>query len=592
MQGNLLQSLQKFFDLSVFRPMQEEAIISLIGNHDTFVVMPTGGGKSLCYQLPAMMMNGTALVISPLISLMKDQVDKLVSRNISAAALNSSQSFDDLIDVLDKARSSELKLLYISPERLETDLFKSLITNIPISFIAVDEAHCISEWGHDFRKSYRRIPEFYRNFPGGRPPVIALTATATPDVRKDIREQLELENPLEIVTGFERPNIRYAVLHESEKDVRLIALAHEIQSGIIVYTSSRSRADRVALSLRQLGFGAESYHAGMGNNARLNVQEKFLSNDLQLIVATSAFGMGIDKPDVKAVIHYDLPATLEAYYQESGRAGRNGNDALAILLYNSGDERTHEFLIQRNFPSQEDLTAVYESLNDLVSNPIGSHYKSVISFTKNQIITHLPHLRCSLTRALELLEEANVLVLNKNVSQSKTSTVKFLIPKQRREEYLFRSGNKIGKDMLKLFHRMEEGIGLGMEFSFSSDEVMKSLSLDKISYNKSIRLLEENGILCYKLSQLSPSHSRLYSITFTRPRIHYEELHLPLEKLQTSFDHAFGKLREVQNYATIWKCRAAMILNYFGEKQPWGKCGNCDVCSNKVLSSELQMKIL
>jgi ATP-dependent DNA helicase RecQ len=578
---NLLLPLQKFFSISAFRPMQEEAISSLINRNDTFVVMPTGGGKSLCYQLPAVIMDGTALIISPLISLMKDQVDKLVSLNIPAGALNSSQSFDDSLSVLEKARAGDLKLLYISPERLETDSFKSLIANLPISFIAIDEAHCISEWGHDFRKSYRRIPEFYKKFPDGRPPVIALTATATPDVRIDIRQQLELENPLEIVTGFERPNIRYAVLREAEKDVRLIALAREIKSGVIVYTSSRSRADRVALSLRQLGFQAESYHAGMGNEARLKVQDNFLSNQLQIIVATSAFGMGIDKSDVRAVIHYDLPGTLEAYYQESGRAGRDGNDALAILMYNSGDERTHEFLMQKNFPSRDELTAIYESLNDLVSNPVGSHYNSEISFTRNQMMTRLPGIGCSITRALELLEEAKLLTLDKNSSQARTSSVKFLIPKQRREEYMFRSNNKPGKELLKLFHGMEEGVGLGMEFSFNSEEVTKALSLDKTNYNKTMRLLEANGILSHKLSHFTPPNSRMYSITFTGPRIHYKDLDLPLEKMQASFEHAIRKLREVQNYAANWKCRAAMILNYFGEKQPGGKCGKCDVCSSK-----------
>jgi len=579
-QENLLQSLKKIFGISAFRPMQEEAIASLLNKQDTFIVMPTGGGKSLCYQLPAVMMEGTALVISPLISLMKDQVDKLATRNISAAALNSSQSFDDAKIVLDKARYGELKLLYVSPERLESESFNSLIAGLEIPFIAVDEAHCISQWGHDFRKSYRRILEFYKNFPKGRPPVIALTATATPDVRKDIREQLQLENPLEIVTGFERPNIRYAVLRECEKDVRLIDLAHTVAGSLIVYTSSRSRADKISLNLRQLGFKAESYHAGMGNETRLKVQDNFLSGELQIIIATSAFGMGIDKPDVRAVIHYDIPGTLEAYYQESGRAGRDGSDALAILMYNNGDERTHEFLMQRNFPSQEDLITLYISLNEIVSNPIGSFYKNTITFTRNQILTRLPTFTSSVTRSLELLEEAGVLSLDRNSQNGRTSSVKFLIPKQRREEYMFRSGNKTGKELLKLFHQIEEGIGLGMEFKFNSDDLMKSLSHDKTAYNKSMRLLEANGILSHKLSHFTQPNSKSYSITFTGPRLHPDGITLPLERLQASFDHSLGKLREVQNYASNWKCRAAMILNYFGEKNI-EKCGKCDVCSTR-----------
>jgi ATP-dependent DNA helicase RecQ len=577
--SNLLQPLQEFFGISAFRPMQEEAISALISGKDTFVVMPTGGGKSLCYQLPAVVMDGTALIISPLISLMKDQVDRLESRNIPAAAMNSSQSYEDSKIVFDKARSGELKLFYVSPERLESESFKTLISELHISFIAIDEAHCISEWGHDFRKSYRRIPQFYHLFANGRPPVIALTATATPDVRTDIKEQLELSEPLEIVTGFERPNICYAVLREYEKDVELINLAHSIEGSIIVYTSSRSRADKIALNLRQLGFRADSYHAGMGNDARFRVQEAFGSDELQIIVATSAFGMGIDKPDVRAVIHFDLPATLEAYYQESGRAGRDGNESLAILMYNTGDERTHEFLLQRNSPSEEDLLTFYNALHEMVSNPIGSHYKGAIAFTRNQILTRLPELTCSVSRALELLAEGGLLTIDKNPSQGRTSSVKFLIHRQRREEYIYKKS--AGSQLLKKLHTLEEEVGLGIEFSFNADEIIESLSIDKTSYNKTIRLFEANGFLSHKITSFADNNSKIYSIRFSGARLHEEDITLPLERLQATFDHTLGKLREMQNYATSWKCRAAMILNYFGEKQDGGRCGKCDVCSRK-----------
>ncbi|MFI5264004.1 MAG: ATP-dependent DNA helicase RecQ [Candidatus Kapaibacterium sp.] len=577
---DLLQPLQEFFGISSFRPMQEEAISALISGKDTFIVMPTGGGKSLCYQLPAVVMEGTALIISPLISLMKDQVDKLEARNIPVAAMNSSQSFDDSKAVFEKARSGELKLFYVSPERLESESFKALISELHISFIAVDEAHCISEWGHDFRKSYRRILQFYHLFANGRPPVIALTATATPEVRKDIKEQLELNEPLEIVTGFERPNISYAVLREYEKDVELINLAHSIDGSIIIYTSSRNRADKIALNLRHLGFAVDSYHAGMGNEARLRVQEAFHSGELQIIVATSAFGMGIDKPDVRAVIHYDLPATLEAYYQESGRAGRDGNESLAILMYNSGDERTHEFLLQRNSPSEEELLALYHSLHEMVSNPIGSHYKGSITFTRNQILALLPDFTSSISRALELLSEGGLLTIDKNASQGRTSSVKFLTSKQRREEYIYKKSS--GSQLLKKLHALEEEVGLGMEFSFNADELIESLSLDKTAYNRTIRLFEANGMLSHKLSSFAKSDAKIYSITFSGPRLHEEDVTLPLERLQASFDHTLGKLREVQNYATSWKCRAAMILNYFGEKQEGGRCGKCDFCSRKL----------
>ncbi|MEP7234793.1 MAG: ATP-dependent DNA helicase RecQ [Ignavibacteriota bacterium] len=577
--NNLLGTLQHIFGISAFRPMQEEAISNLLNGKDSLVVMPTGGGKSLCYQLPAVSMNGTAIIISPLISLMKDQVDKLESRNIPAAAINSSQSYEESKAILGRIREGEIKLLYVSPERLESESFRTLISEIPISLIAVDEAHCISEWGHDFRRSYRRIPEFYDLFVDRRPPVIALTATATPEVRFDIKEQLGLREPLEIVTGFERPNISYAVLREYEKEVELINLAHSIEGSIIVYTSSRSRADKIALNLRQLGFRADCYHAGMGNDARMSVQENFHSGELQIIVATSAFGMGIDKPDVRAVVHFDLPATLEAYYQESGRAGRDGNEALAILMYNSGDERTHEFILQRNTPSPDDLLVLYHALHQMASNPIGTFYQGNLTFTGNQLLAGIPEFGSSISKSLELLSEAGLLVIENSQAAIRTTTVKFLVQKQRREEYIYKKS--AGSLVLKKLHALEDEVGLGMEFIFNADDVIRSLEIDRGSFNRSLRLLEANGFLSHKTSSFATTQSKVYTIRFLGPRLYDEDITLPLERLQAAFDHTIGKLREVQNYATSWRCRAAMILNYFGEKHEGGSCGKCDVCSRK-----------
>ncbi|MEI8133634.1 MAG: ATP-dependent DNA helicase RecQ [bacterium] len=574
--SSLLEPLQEFFGLSAFRPMQEEAIRSVLAGHDTFVVMPTGGGKSMCYQLPAVLASGTAIVISPLISLMKDQVDRLQSRGIQAAALNSSLAYDEVLGILDKVRTGSIKLLYVSPERLETQSFKSLLSELPISFIVVDEAHCISQWGHDFRKSYRRIPEVYDLFPSQRPPVIALTATATPDVRGDICAQLQLKNPLEIITGFERPNIRYAVLTESEKDVRLLSLAHEIRSGIIVYTSSRSRADRISLSLRQLGFRAESYHAGMHNTHRLQVQDQFLTNELQIIIATSAFGMGIDKPDVRAVIHYDIPSTLEAYYQESGRAGRDGSDALAIMMFNTGDERTHEFLIGRNYPSAEELADLYHTLCQIAFESSAPKFPTDMSFTRNQIEAVNSGIVSSMSRSLELLNEAGVLEYHERTSQPKTSSITFEQSRNRREEYIFRRA--AGSQLLRLLHDLENAHD-GETISFDADEFISSYSLDKSSYQKSIRLLVTNGMISHKNTPALRSQSKVYTVKLLREMYGDAEIDLPKEKLQASFEHASQKLREVQKYATTWKCRAGMILQYFGEKQAAQFCGTCDVCT-------------
>jgi hypothetical protein len=252
-------------------------------------------------------------------------------------------------------------------------------------------------------------------------------------------------------------------------------------------------------------------------------------------------------------------------------------------MYNSGDERTHEYLLQRNFPSAEELTALYAVLNDMVSNPIGATYAGTVSFTRNQILTHLPGWSSSLSRALELLAESGLIAYDKNSIQGRTSAVRFLMPRQRREEYIYRSRNGAGVQLIRKFHVLEDDAGLGMELYFNADEVIAALSLDRSSYGKAMRLLEANGILTYKAASFAPPDSKTYSISFLSPRVHEEDITLPLEKLQKAFDHTLGKLREVQRYATTWNCRAAMILNYFGENQEGGKCGKCDVCSSKMV---------
>ena len=347
------QILEQYFGYSTFRDGQEALIDAQLAGRDVFGIMPTGGGKSLCYQIPALLSDGVTLVISPLISLMKDQVAALKRVGISAAYINSSLSSDQIGAVYQRLLLNKYKLLYIAPERLLLDSFLQAIQQVTISLVAVDEAHCISQWGQDFRPSYLKIVEFLRQLPY-RPVVSAFTATATPEVREDVERILGLRDPLRIVTGFDRPNLRFDVLTPRSKKVMLLHLVQEREgkSGII-YCSTRKNVEEICQMLQDNDISATRYHAGLSPNERQINQDDFVRDRAQVIVATNAFGMGIDKSNVGFVIHYNMPQSIEAYYQEAGRAGRDGADAECILLYGSSDIRTARFLIEHPDPNEE-----------------------------------------------------------------------------------------------------------------------------------------------------------------------------------------------------------------------------------------------
>ncbi len=356
------EALQQWFGLPQFRPPQEEIIASVLQRQDTLVVMPTGGGKSLCYQLPAMLLPGVTLIISPLIALMKDQVDNLQAKGLPVGLINSMQSAEEQQQTLLELRTGRLKMLYVSPERFRAPSFTRSLTQTSISLMAVDEAHCLSQWGHDFRPDYLRLNDARKAL--GNPPCIALTATATPDVQADIRKQLELKTPSEFVAGFERSNLQFVVSHvgsAEEKFHHLKDLLQQYRTGI-VYCATRKSVDMVADKLEKIHGAVIRYHGGMNDKERNEAQERFMSKQLHVVVATNAFGMGIDRSDIRFVCHFEMPGSIEAYYQEAGRAGRDGKPSICEMLFSYADKRVQDFFVDGSNPERELIASVFDFL--------------------------------------------------------------------------------------------------------------------------------------------------------------------------------------------------------------------------------------
>lgn len=564
----LRELLKIHFNYNSFRPGQERAIDNILAGLNTVVVLPTGGGKSLIYQLPALVLEGITIVVSPLIALMKDQVDSLDRVGIPATFINSSLSVSEAERRLDALRKQVYKIVYVAPERFYNRNFLDSLKNIKVSLFAIDEAHCISQWGHDFRPSYLHVHKAIKTL--GSPIVLALTATATPEVRDDIIKQLSLSNPDMIVTGFSRPNLQLAVVPAANGQkidyiVNFLTTNPDIGTGI-VYAGTRSKADEILELLSDNGFKAVVYHAGLDAASREWVQEQFMSGAAQVVVATNAFGLGVNKPDIRFVIHHDIPGTIEAYYQEAGRAGRDGQASFCLLFYNQQDRYLREFFIKGDNPSPQIISEIYDFILSRANQDSSS--SSSVFLTYSEIAASLSESvpEMAIGTALKILEKESL------ISRPQEKSANSYLRASHGWEAVLESISPRAKVQRELAIRLGEKYGhqLAAGWEFSVEELAITLKTKKDTLNRTLKKLSEQELVEYRPPRRGTEIKILQVLDAT-------DLPLDFKALALKSARAYEKLDEMENYVYTTGCRQQYILKYFGEigADPCGRCDNC-----------------
>ena len=573
---NKQEVLKKYWGYDSFRSLQAEIIDSLLQGCDTLALMPTGGGKSICYQVPALMLDGICLVVSPLIALMKDQVQQLQNRGIKAACLISGTTGIEQEIVYNKCIHGSIKLLYVSPERLKQQVFIEHFRQMRVSFIAIDEAHCISQWGYDFRPSYLEIAKIRAYHP--KIPMLALTATATPQVADDIRRQLMFTATSRLFkSSFQRPNLAYMVFREEDKMGRLLRIAYNVGGSGIIYVRNRRRTHEIADRLVANGISATYYHAGLEPKERDIAQRRWTQGEVRAIVATNAFGMGIDKPDVRYVVHMDIPTSIEAYFQEAGRAGRDGNKAYAVLLYNDDDLDTLQRNFESNYPTRKQIANIYRAICNYYQLPIGSGTDCQFDFDFEALCSTYRFNVMEFFSATRFLEKEGLLSLPElDESQSR-----LYIPLSREDVYRFQVEQPRYSDLMALLLRMYGG--LFSDFTPISEQVLaRRLYLDPQQIRNMLLHMDALKAIIYRPRHLKPQ------IIFTSPRIDANDLYLTESNYTELKQQAAKRMEAIRRYVlSAEDCRSTMLLHYFGETEA-APCGSCDYClqHKKTVSSD------
>ena len=566
--------LKQYWGYDSFRDLQEEIITSIGEGKDTLGLMPTGGGKSITFQVPALAQEGICIVITPLIALMKDQVQNLRKREIKALAIYSGMTRQEILTALENCIFGNYKFLYISPERLDTEIFRTKLRSMKVSMITVDESHCISQWGYDFRPAYLKIAEIRELLP--EVPVLALTATATPEVVTDIQARLKFREGNVFRMSFERKNLAYIVRKTDNKTKELLYILQRISGSAIIYVRNRRRTKEITELLMNEGITADFYHAGLDNAVKDLRQKRWQSGEVRVMVATNAFGMGIDKPDVRIVLHLDLPDSPEAYFQEAGRAGRDGEKAYAVILYSKSDKTTLHKRVVDTFPDKEYILNVYEHLQYYYQMAMGDGFQCIREFNLEEFCRKFKYFPVPVDSALKILTQAGYLEYTDE--QDNSSRILFTI--RRDELYKLREMGKEAEALIQSILRSYTGVFT--DYAYISEEslaIRTGLTRQQI-YNILVTLTKR------RIVDYIPRKKTPY-IIYTRERLELRFLHIPPSVYEERKARYEARIKAMEEYVTTENiCRSRMLLRYFGEKNEHN-CGQCDVCLSKRATNDL-----